>query len=101
MKDLEKAKSELEIQSRNLSSDMIDSTELLFRLKRTINALEKVSVEDRRPIYSNLIKFAELHPKKIRLGVYAPTLPQAQSAAGDSSNVVGSCRVGNGRGGGT
>ena len=59
--------------SQSTRKSTIDRTELIFRLKRTINALEKTPAEDRRPIYSNLIKFAELHPKKIRLGIYAPT----------------------------
>lgn len=62
-------------------------------LNRAIANLERASVEDRRPIYSNLIKFAELYPTKIRLGVYAP----AASAAATSPNfsaVSGSMRAG-------
>ena len=72
--------------TRSALSGAIDQNELLFRVRRAINNLEKVSVETRRPIFSNLIKFAELYPTKIRLGVYAPT---------DSSNLrrVGSCTV--------
>lgn len=105
LKDLEKLKLELNREVKSLSSNVIDRSELLFRLKRTINALEKTLAEDRRPIYSNLIKFAEIHKTKIRLGVYAPTLPAAQAAAVSSDfqnlKVAGSCKERNGRRGGT
>jgi hypothetical protein len=30
-------------------------------------------VEERKPIYQNILKFAELHPKKTRVALYAPT----------------------------
>ncbi|MCB0412115.1 MAG: recombinase family protein, partial [Bdellovibrionales bacterium] len=73
LNDFENTKAELALNAQSSQKSAIDPTELIFRLKRTINALEKTPAEDRRPIYSNLIKFAELHPKKIRLGIYAPT----------------------------
>ncbi len=44
----------------------------MFKIKRTIQNLEKTPPEQRRLIYSNLIKFAELHSTKVRLGLYAP-----------------------------
>lgn len=87
--ELTTTKSNLELERRSSVSGMIDQNELLFRVRRAINNLEKAPVENRRPIFSNLIKFAELYPTKIRLGVYAPT---------DSSNLrrVGSCTVSSG-----
>ncbi len=92
LKSLEAAKSNLSTERLQLSKGSIDKTELLFRVKRAIATLEKAPVEDRRPIYSNLIKFAELYPTKIRLGVYAP----AASAAAISNfpDVSGSMRAG-------
>ncbi|MFN8792166.1 MAG: recombinase family protein [Bdellovibrionales bacterium] len=93
--ELEQLKADLSVQTRSLNTGVIDRSELLFRIKRTINALERVPAEDRRPIYSNLIKFAELHPTKIRLGVYVPTVPAAHAAAASAGpkfqNVAGSC----------
>lgn len=101
LKELERVKADLSVQTRSLNTGVVDRSELLFRIKRTINALEKVPAEDRRPIYANLIKFAELHPTKIRLGVYAPTVPAAHAAVASGSNVAGSCTDLNGSEGGT
>ena len=71
-------------QRSHMTTGAIDKNGLLFRVRRTIAHLEKVPVEDQRPIFENLIKFAEVHPKKLRLGVYAP------------KERVGSCTVSNG-----
>jgi site-specific DNA recombinase len=88
-KELEGVKAKLSSEQTRLTSGMVDKTELLFRVKRVINNLEKAPVESRRPIYANLIKFAELYPTKIRLGVYAPTVPAAVAATGTFSNFSG------------
>lgn len=88
-KVLETTRDELQSQNRQLSSGVIDSSELMFRVRRTIMNLEKTPVEARRPIFSNLIKFAELYPTKIRLGVYAPTVSVALT---DYRKVAGSCK---------
>lgn len=85
VKELEGLKAKLDIEQTRLTRGNVDKTELLFRVKRAINNLEKTPIEDRRPIYSNLIKFAELYPTKIRLGVYTPAVKRA-----------GSCTVSNG-----
>jgi site-specific DNA recombinase len=61
------------IEKRQLSFDSINRQGLVFKLRRTIQNLEKTPVELRRPIYSNVIKFAELYPTKIRMALYAPT----------------------------
>jgi hypothetical protein len=49
---------------------------LLFKIRRTVQNLEKAPIEKRKAIYGNLIKFAELHSTKVRMGVYAPVLNQ-------------------------
>lgn len=46
---------------------------LVLRLERTIASLERAPVEKRRPIYANVLKFAELYPTKTRVAVFAPT----------------------------
>jgi PHP family Zn ribbon phosphoesterase len=71
-----------------MSAGGIDQNELMFRVKRAINSLEQAPVENRRPIYSNLIKFAEIHQTKIRLGVFAPTVPTAFSNFSNFSNFT-------------
>ena len=87
---LEKVKAELAAEATRSSLGKIDQTELLFRLKRAINALEMTPIEDRRPIYANLVKFAELHAMKIRLGIYAPTVPAAHAAVVGAGRAVAS-----------
>ena len=49
---------------------------LLFKIKRTVQNLEKAPIEKHKAIYGSLIKFAELHSTKVRMGVYAPVLNQ-------------------------
>jgi DNA invertase Pin-like site-specific DNA recombinase len=97
LKELENVKSKLAIEQSRVSAGTVDTTELLFRVKRVINSLEKAPVEDRRPIFANLIKFAEVYPTKIRLGVYAPAVPTAFSQISNFSAVSakrgGSCTV--------
>ena len=67
--------------------------------------LEKTPVELRRPIYSNVIKFAELYPTKIRMALFAPTrASETQKVAGIAGGPGmrgGSCTVTNGAPGGT
>jgi len=50
----------------------VDRDALLFRIRRTVQNLEKAPAEDQRPVFANLIKFAELHPTKVRLGSMPP-----------------------------
>lgn len=73
-KELETAREVLNREKNQLTSQSIDRDRLLFRIRRTIANLEKTPTEEQRPIFSNLIKFAELHPTKVRLGLYAPAL---------------------------
>lgn len=96
LKELEGAKAKLAIEQARVTNGSIDQTELLFRVKRAINNIEKAPVEARRPIYANLIKFAELYPTKIRMGVYAPTVSSVALAAnsdfsGFTAKRGGSC----------
>jgi DNA invertase Pin-like site-specific DNA recombinase len=97
LKEFENVRSKLAIEQSRVSAGTVDKTELLFRVKRAINSLEKTPVEDRRPIFANLIKFAEVYPTKIRLGVYAPAVPTAFSQISNFSAVSakrgGSCTV--------
>lgn len=106
LRSLEGTKEKLLLEKSRYSKVQVNSSELLFRVKRAISNLEQVPVEDRRPIYANLIKFAELHPTKIRLGVYTPAVSEVISGFGSNSDFdfsfgsgrkrAGSCTVLNG-----
>jgi site-specific DNA recombinase len=110
VKELTSTLESLKSQDLKLATQTVNREGLLFKIKRTIQNLEKTPEEQRRGVYSNLIKFAELHPTKIRLGVYAPTepsgksqtlemkkaageFPAAVSNLGNVSNREGSCTV--------
>ncbi len=43
------------------------------KLTRVVAHLEKTTVDTRESIYQNVIKFAEIHQRKVRIGLYAPT----------------------------
>lgn len=73
VKDLEVAMSNLEVKVKDLSAKTINRDGLLARVRRAINNLEGTPAELRKPLYSNVIKFAEIHANKVRMGVFAPT----------------------------
>ena len=52
----------------------IDQEGLRKRIQDAVEALKTASVEKQRPIFANVIHFAELHPMKVRLGLYAPLM---------------------------
>jgi hypothetical protein len=55
-----------------MQAQTIDKEGLKQRITRTTLQLEKTPAESRRPLYANLIKFVELHPDRIKMGVFAP-----------------------------
>lgn len=55
--------------------------------------LETTPVENRRPFYSNLIQFAELHPTRIRVGIIAPAQLKATATDGMAGRRMGSTSV--------
>lgn len=100
-KELEAARENLNWQRSQISNSAIDRERLLFRIRRTIENLEKTPVEKQRPIFNNLIQFAELHATKVRLGLYAPAGPAIAATGTDgipmrgcSTNVLSGARGG-------
>lgn len=79
--ELENLRKDIQSKSAVLKGNVVDKMGLIEKLKSTISRLEEVPVEHRRPLYSNLIDFAEIHPTKIRVGLKAPTLPPRQYQA--------------------
>lgn len=72
IQELEQAKQELLSKAITLKGQAIDKDGLVDKIKNTVAKLDETPVESRRPLYSNLIQFAELHPTKIKVGVIAP-----------------------------
>lgn len=119
LNELKQAKEKLGHQSYELMKYAIDETALKEKIKRTIENLDQVSGDNQRTILSNLIKFIEIHPTKIKIGIYAPTVSEMKATGTDgepsgqgtlnldfkekegkllpfSPNRVGSSTVGNG-----
>ncbi len=71
--EFKSVRAELLSKSISLKGQAIHKNGLIDKIKRTVAKLEQTPIELRKPLYSNLIKFAELHPTRIRVGVYAPT----------------------------
>jgi site-specific DNA recombinase len=89
VKELTHSLESMKSQDLKLATQAINRDGLLFKIKRTIQNLEKMPAEHRRGVYSNLIKFAELHPTKIRLGVYAPTEPSGALRTPEMKKAAG------------
>lgn len=76
---LKGAKERLVSERRQISTQAINRDQLKLKIERAIDSLESAPADLKRPIYSNMIKFAELHPTKIRMGVLAPTESKNQT----------------------
>ncbi len=70
---------ELKLAKEKLAKDIyeamkheIDEKGLIDRIRKTIERLDTTPAEKQRPIFGNLIKFVEIHPMKIKMGIYAP-----------------------------
>jgi site-specific DNA recombinase len=85
--ELESTKADLISKSFKMKGQHIDKTALVEKLMRIVAKLELTPVENRKPLYSNLIEFAEIYPSKIRVGLYAPTLSPNQYKATGTDEV--------------
>lgn len=89
IKELQVTKDSLSYKSREATSRSIDRDQLLFRLRRTIQVLEKTPVEHQRPLFASIIKFTEVHATKIRMGVIAPTKASRDSSTPETTKATG------------
>ncbi len=62
---------------------------MVDRIRRTIERLDTPPAERQRPIFSNLIKFVEIHPMKIKIGMYAPAKEALKATGTDGICVEG------------
>ena len=72
IQELKAVKENLAKQTNELMKHEIDEKGLVERIRSTIERLDLTPVEKQRPIFGNLIKFVEIHPMKIKMGIYAP-----------------------------
>lgn len=93
LNELESTLETLRSEERQNTYQQVDRDRLIFKIRRTIQNLEKTPAGSQRGVYGSLLKFVELHATKVRLGVYAPI----SNLNGDGdSNRAGSCKVLNG-----
>ncbi len=85
MNDLKLAKEKLKTKEMDLYGQDIDQDGLKAKIEHALKNLENVPKEKQRPIFTNLVKFIEIHPMKIKIGMYAPTKVQ-YTATGTDGN---------------
>lgn len=73
----------------DLRGQDIDQDGLKAKIERTLKNLENVPKEKQRPIFTNLVKFIEIHPMKIKIGMYAPTKEQYKATGTDGTPSPG------------
>jgi hypothetical protein len=83
LSELKLAKEKLNTKEMNLFGQDIDQDGLKKKIERAIQNLEKSPKEKQRAVFSNLVKFVEIHPMKIKIGMLAPTKMKATGTDGE------------------
>lgn len=73
------AKEKLRTKEMDLNGQDIDQEGFKAKVERTLKNLENAPKEKQRPIFTNLVKFIEIHPMKIKIGIYAPAKEQMKA----------------------
>ena len=66
------AKARLNDEKHKFEAKELDTDALKTRLARAVEILSQTPIEKQKAIFENLFQFIELHPTKMRLGLYAP-----------------------------
>lgn len=82
-------KEKLKTKEMDLYGQDIDQDGLKAKIERTLKNLESAPKEKQRPIFTNLVKFIEIHPMKIKIGMYAPTKEQYKATGTDETSSPG------------
>ncbi len=85
LNDLKLTKQKLITKEMDLRGQDIDQDGLKAKIERTLKNLENAPKEKQRPIFTNLVKFIEIHPMKIKIGMYAPTKDQYKATGTDGT----------------
>ena len=86
LNDLKLAKQKLMTKEMDLRGQDIDQDGLKAKIERTLNNLENAPKEKQRPIFTNLVKFIEIHPMKIKIGMYATSKEQYKATGTDGTS---------------
>lgn len=78
---LKETQVQLEAQTQRVTAGAVDEGQLIERITAAVAALETAPATKQRAIFNNVIQFAELHPTKVRLGIYAPLATLARSTS--------------------
>ncbi|MGZ3769414.1 MAG: recombinase family protein [Bdellovibrio sp.] len=68
--ELKAAQIELESQKRKSTQSSVSESSLRTRVEYAIKHLSDAPKEKHREVFDNVIQFAEIHPTKLRLGIY-------------------------------
>ena len=85
LNDLKLKKQKLITKEMDLKGQDIDQDGLKAKIERTLANLEKAPKEKQRPIFMTLVKFIEIHPMKIKIGMYAPSKEQYKATGTDGT----------------
>ena len=85
LNDLKLKKQKLITKEMDLKGQDIDQDGLKAKIERTLANLEKAPKEKQRPIFTSLVKFIEIHPMKIKIGMYAPSKEQYKATGTDGT----------------
>lgn len=83
------AKEKLRTKEMDLNGQDIDQEGFKAKVERTLKNLENAPKEKQRPIFTNLVKFIEIHPMKIKIGIYAPAKEQMKATGTDGTPSPG------------
>lgn len=87
--DLKLAKEKLKTKEMDINGQDIDQEGLKAKIERTLKNLENAPKEKQRPIFTNLVKFIEIHPMKIKIGMFAPAKEQYKATGTDGTPSPG------------
>jgi hypothetical protein len=85
MNELKLAKENLKTKEMDLKGQEVDQDGLKAKIEYVLKNLDNAQKEKQRPIFTNLVKFIEIHPTKIKMGIYAPT-KEPMKATGTDGN---------------
>jgi hypothetical protein len=85
LNELKLAKQTLVTKELDLKAQYIDPEGLNTKIKQTLNKIENLPKEKQRSLFSNVVKFIEIHPMKIKIGLYAPVQEQYKATGTDGN----------------
>lgn len=89
MNELKLAKENLKTKEMDLKGQEVDQNGLKAKIEYALKNLEVASKEKQRPIFKNLVKFIEIYPMKIKMGLYTPTKEQYKATGTDGTPSPG------------